>query len=224
MNKVNKIADFFYNGLKTKTIHKWHHYFDIYDKHFRTFMGKTPIILEIGVSFGGSIDMWNNYFNHDCIIYGIDIDKNCGTLNFEDNVHIVIGDQGNPMFWDDFFEKNNIHFDIVIDDGGHTMQQQIITFEKVYSRVKYGGIYLCEDLHTSYWDEYGGGYLNKNSFIEYSKNFIDLINAYHVRTPLSLDFRKDTFSITFYDSIIVLEKYSERDEKHPSSQVVRANT
>ena len=69
--------------------------------------------------------------------------------------------------------------DILIDDGGHSMNQQIISFEELYSHIKEDGIYLCEDLHTSYWKTYGGGYKNKESFIEYSKNFIDYINAFH---------------------------------------------
>lgn len=142
----------------------------------------------------------------------VDIDPDCTLLQFDDKVHIVIGDQSDPAFWDDFFKNNNTYFDIVIDDGGHMMQQQIITFEKVYSRLNYGGVYLCEDRqHTSYWDEFGGGYLKNSSFI-----------VYHVQKPHSLpfDLRKDTFSVSFYDSIVVLEKYLERDEKNPFNLIM----
>lgn len=86
------------------------------------------------------------------------------------------------------------------------MVQQIVTFESMYNHVKDDGVYLCEDLHTSYWPEYGGDLHKPDSFIEYSKNFIDQINAYHIRRNIDLTFRKTTNSIHYYDSIIVLEK------------------
>lgn len=69
--------------------------------------------------------------------------------------------------------------DIFIDDGGHHMTQQITTLEKMFLRVRDGGVFLCEDLHTSYWDRYDGGYLRQDSMIEKSKTLIDTINAWH---------------------------------------------
>ena len=67
--------------------------------------------------------------------------------------------------------KNGIYFDIIIDDGGHFMHQQIITFEKMYPMVKDQGVYLCEDTHTSYWKEWNNG--TTQTFTDYSKNFVD---------------------------------------------------
>ena len=61
------------------------------------------------------------------------------------------------------------------------MLQQIVSFEELFDHVKPDGTYLCEDIHTSYWMNYGGGYKRRGSFIEYSKNFIDYIHAYHSR-------------------------------------------
>ena len=161
-----------------------------------------------------------NYFDNNCTIYGLDVNPACKLLEAEypGNVHIVIGDQGSPQFWDTFLNDNTLMFDIIIDDGGHLMNQQILSYEKLYSRVKNGGVYLCEDTHTSYWSEYEGGYLKSNplTFIEYSKNFIDYINAYHIRGHnVSLDFRKTTQCISFYDSIVVLDK--KYDEEVPSA-------
>ena len=84
---MNKLAQFFYNEPKRRAVHKWEHYLDIYDKHFKKFQGKNPKILEIGVYKGGSIDMWKWYFG-ECTIYAIDIDPACkaleikGLLNF----------------------------------------------------------------------------------------------------------------------------------------------
>jgi hypothetical protein len=102
---------------------------------------------------------------------------------------------------------------IIIDDGGHTMNQQIVTYEELYDHLSDNGVYLCEDVHTSYWTDYGGGLNEKQTFIEYSKRFIDMINFYHIRNYSSEEelikskkFRQTTNSIHYYDSIIVLEK------------------
>ncbi|NET10324.1 MAG: hypothetical protein F6K16_37620 [Symploca sp. SIO2B6] len=68
------------------------------------------------------------------------------------------------------------------------MNQQIITFEEMFSHISDNGVYICEDLHTSYWQEFGGGYKNPASYIEYSKNLIDYLNAWHSK-------EKDKFSV-----------------------------
>ena len=46
-------------------------------------------------------------------------------------------------------------FDIVIDDGGHFMDDIISSFKTLLPHVRAGGTYIVEDLHTSYWAEYG---------------------------------------------------------------------
>jgi hypothetical protein len=84
------------------------------------------------------------------------------------------------------------------------MNQQIKSFEILYDKVKNNGVYLCEDTHTSYWSDYNGGLLRNGTFMEYTKNFVDYINAYH--SGISLDFRRKTHCISFYDSIVVLDK------------------
>lgn len=223
---MNKLEEFFYKKKHKCQIHKWAHYFKIYDKHFKRFINKNPTILEIGIQNGGSLEMWNNYFENKCTIYGVDIDEKCKTIPNKlgvDNVKIFIGSQDNEQFWKDFI-SNTPKFDIIIDDGGHTMIQQIITHKCLYDRVKDDGVYLCEDTHTSYWSSHGGGLKNGKSFIEYCKNHVDLINAYHIRENNNrkngvnqdlLKFRKSTHSLTFYDSIVVFEK--ELDSEPPKS-------
>lgn len=210
---MNKFQHYFFNEPKTLLIHKWVHYLEIYEKHFNKFLNKSPNILEIGVYEGGSLEMWNYYFDKNCQIYGIDIDPSAKEkvkkLNVE-NIQVDIGDQENRNFWKDYL-KDKPKFDIVIEDGGHTIQQQIVTFEEVYEHVSENGVYLCEDLHTSYWKSYGGELKNPNTFIEYSKNFIDMLNAYHIPNcgnEKFKRFRDVTKSISYYDSVIVLEKGS----------------
>ena len=85
------------------------------------------------------------------------------------------------------------------------MNQQIKSFEILYDKVKDGGVYLCEDTHTSYWPNFNGGLLLNGTFIEYTKKLVDYINAYHT-TGIPLDFRKKTHCISFYDSVVVFDK------------------
>ncbi|WP_194777186.1 class I SAM-dependent methyltransferase [Pararhodonellum marinum] len=196
----------YFNQNDKRLIHKWIHYFDVYDRHFSRFRGQEITILEIGVFHGGSLQMWKDYFGDKAKIYGIDINPECKALE-EENIEIFIGSQSDAKFLKEV-KKKIPKVDILIDDGGHTMEQQIVTFEVLFDHVKDNGVYLCEDLHTSYWPKYGGGYKNEASFIEYSKNFIDYLNAYHSKDrKLGVsDFTKTVDSIHYYDSILVLEK------------------
>jgi cephalosporin hydroxylase len=152
-------------------IHKWIHYFDIYDRHFSPYRGRKVNIVEFGVSQGGSLQMWRDYFGRRATITGVDVDPRCAKLT-DKGVNVVIGDQEDRKFLNDLADRVG-EIDIVIDDGGHTMGQQIATFEELWPRVRDGGIFLVEDLHTSYWPKYGGGYKRSGTFIEYAKNLID---------------------------------------------------
>ena len=189
-----------------RLIHKWKHYFDVYDRHFSRFRGTDVHIVEFGVSQGGSLQLWKEYFGPHCKIYGVDINPHCKNLE-EDQIQIFIGDQEDRDFLKHLSEKIP-RIDILIDDGGHTMKQQIHTFEELFNHIDENGVYLCEDLHTSYWPEWGGGYKKEDSFIEYSKNFIDYINAWHSKTTsLNMsEFTTSVHSLHYYNSVLAIEK------------------
>lgn len=201
-------------------ISKWPHYLPIYDKHFKTYKENASpenkiIIVEIGVFWGGSLDMWNEYFGKEnCIIYGIDIDSNCKRFE-RDNIHIIIGDQGDKNFLNTL--KTLIpQPDIIIDDGGHRMHQQINSFDILFSYLKMGGIYLCEDTHTSYYAEYDGGFRNTYSFVEHVKSLIDYIHGYHNNYVNHIT--KTCMGIYIYDSMIFFEKPKQELPK-PAMQI-----
>lgn len=211
---MNDLKKYFEKNTKN-LIHKWDHFFEIYDRHFSRFREKEMIILEIGVSHGGSLQMWKDYFGKKATIIGVDINPECKKFK-EDNIKIYIGSQKDRSFLR-YLKSEIPKVDIIIDDGGHTMEQQIVTFEELYDHVKDDGVYLCEDLHTSYWEEYGGGYKKKETFIEYSKNFIDYINAWHSHNKEDLDvndFTKSTDSLHYYDSVLVIEKRKKQAPFH----------
>ena len=204
---MNDLEKFFLQN-DGRLIHKWQHYFEIYDRHFSRFRGSPVNIVEFGVSQGGSIQMWKHYFGVNANIFGVDINPNCKQFE-EPGVKIFIGDQEDRQFLRSVARQVPT-IDILIDDGGHTMRQQIATFEELFPCVSANGVYLIEDLHTSYWARWGGGYKRRGSFIEYSKNFIDQINAWHSKqAPIFKvsDFTKTAKSLHFYDSVLVVEKH-----------------
>lgn len=207
---MNKFEYFFWHQEKSCLIHKWHHYFKIYETYASKFIGTSPNILEIGLWKGGSLEMWNYYFNGECSIHGIDINQECkylpSYLNAE-NINVSIGDQSNTKFWENFFTGSDLEFDIIIDDGGHRMKQQITSFECCFPYLSNGGIYVCEDTHTSYMKEYGGDLKNENSFMNYMKNYLDKIHSNHFDYEYNNKYpAKGIESIHFYDSITVVTK------------------
>lgn len=189
-----------------RMIDKWDHYFEIYDRYFSNYRDKPVRMLEIGVSEGGSLQVWRKYFGEQAEIFGVDIIPAC--KQFEDEkTKIFIGSQEDKVFLAELKSKLPL-LDILIDDGGHTMKQQIISFDFLFSQVKDGGIYLVEDTHTSYWREWKGGYKRRGSFIEYAKNLVDQIYAWHIRNnKVTVNFiTENVHAISFYDSVVVIEK------------------
>ncbi len=137
----------------------------------------------------------------------MDINPECKKFE-EKNTTVYIGSQEDKTFLSELKSKVPA-VDILIDDGGHTMKQQITTFEVLFDHVKDGGLYICEDTHTSYWEDYYGGYKKKSTFIEYAKNFIDDLHGWHYETggkPHINNITKNVKGVHFYDSMVILEK------------------
>lgn len=190
-----------------RLIQKWHHYFEIYHRHFEAFRGRSPVVLEIGVFHGGSLQMWKEYFGPGAQIVGLDVDPRCRELE-EDGVSIMIGDQADRRFLAEV-RRRLPRVDIVIDDGGHQMQQQIVSFEELYPHIQPRGVYLCEDIHTSFIAKYEGGYRRPGTFHEYSKGLTDKLYAWYSEDPAAFpvdDFTRSAYAMHFYDSVLVIEK------------------
>lgn len=188
-----------------KKLYKWSHYFDAYERHFARFRGQSPTMVEIGVAGGGSLDMWKAYFGPGARIVGVDVDQSCKQHESE-GIEVIIGSQDNPVVIDSIFAKYP-NIDIVLDDGSHQMRHVMKTFQLMYDRISANGVYMVEDLHTAYWNEYEGGLKRAGTFIEHAKDLIDALNAVHTReaVPIS-DFTRSTHSMSCYDSIIAFEK------------------
>lgn len=122
-----------------------HGYFAFYNPIFRKFTEATSI-LEIGISSGGSLRLWEKKFKN-AQIYGID-NVDCSNVN-TDRIKTFIADQADREQLKKVIETIDNGFDIIIDDGGHTMKQQQISFGYLFKHLKSGGVYILEDLHTS---------------------------------------------------------------------------
>jgi hypothetical protein len=203
---VNDLEKYF-AASPGREIRKWRHYFEIYDRHFARFRDSGVHVVEFGVQKGGSLQMWKHYFGPRCRIFGVDINPECKLVG-EDQIEVIIGDQEDRRFLRSLPGRIP-RIDILIDDGGHTMGQQIATFEELFPHVDANGVYLCEDLHTSYWPEFGGGLRKVDTFIEHSKRLIDQLHAWHSLDASSLpvtQFTRSAHSLHFYDSVLVIEK------------------
>lgn len=194
---------------------KWEPYFEVYERHLRRWRGTEVNIVEVGVQKGGSLDMWGSFLGDKAKITGIDVDPECAKLTYDNpNVKVLIGDQGDPAFWDSFLaDKPKI--DIFIDDGGHYMDQQIVTFEKIFPVMPVGSIFICEDCHTSYMAHNGGGLNRKGTFIEYAKQYVDVLHwdwkeSYNTELDRLNKIGKDLTGVFFYDSMVVFEKFGKR--------------
>lgn len=174
-------------------------YFQVYDEIFGPYVGKKITFVEVGVLNGGSLFMWRDFFGPNARIIGVELNPDAKKWE-EHGFEIFIGSQADPVFWDDLFKKIG-PIDVMLDDGGHFNDQQIITTLCAIPHIKDGGLLAVEDVHTSYMAKFNSP--SKYSFINFAKNTADRINA---RFPDLLvdqnELSKSIFSTSFYESIV----------------------
>jgi hypothetical protein len=151
-----------------------HGYIPIYEKYFNECKNVLNV-LEIGIYNGGSLRYLSNYFPN-AIIHGIDIEykKNIET----DKIKTYICNQESREELENFLSSTNVMFDIIIDDGGHTMKQQQTSLGVLFKTVTSGGLYILEDLHTSIWESnlaHGGGFITDEDKI----TSLDMLTNYN---------------------------------------------
>lgn len=194
------------------TVHKWLHYLPIYERYFSPYRGEAVRMLEIGVSGGGSLDLWRRYFGPDAIIFGIDVDPASAAVVFPPN-QVRIGSQADPTFLAEVIAELG-QPDIILDDGSHVADHQRISFEVLFPHLREGGIYMIEDLHTAYWPEFDGGYLRPGTAIELVKQMIDDMHGWYHRQPVRTEAKHSIGGIHVHDSLVVLEKQPRARPQH----------
>jgi cephalosporin hydroxylase len=189
-----------------RPIMKSSQYPDAHERHFARFQGTAVTVVEIGVLWGGSLQLWKSYFGPAARIVGVDINPACKAFE-EDQIEIVIGYQGDREFLEQLAADVG-PIDVLIDDGGHTMAQQHLTFDVLFPLVSGRGVYVCEDSSSSYRPEFGGGLRHPDSFVETMKRRVDDLNAWYSAdaTFEPTDFTRTAASIHFYAGLVVIEK------------------
>ena len=135
-----------------------HHYLGVYQEVLEPYRARPELtVLEIGVRDGASVRMWQDFFPTAQIV-GIDIMESC-RQHADGRITVEIGDQADHCFLRSMGEKYAP--DVVLDDGSHEWANQIDTFRMLFPYIKAGGIFICEDLHTSrskHVEKYGRAY------------------------------------------------------------------
>jgi len=207
LTKYPKTGDLaqIYSENQGATVHKWHHYIPIYERYFSRFRDKPVRFLEIGVSKGGSLQIWRNYFGKSATIYGIDVNPNCAKLNGQAG-QVRIGSQDDPTFLQSVVQEMG-GVDVILDDGSHHMDHVGKTLDILFPLMSEGGVYMIEDLHTAYWERWGGGYnVEQNFFNKVTAMVSDLHRWYH-KEPVKLPHMTGFVSgIHIHDSITVIDK------------------
>lgn len=200
-----------------------HHYTKVYAEVFGPHREEPLKILEIGIFKGASVKMWEGFFPN-AEMHFVDIsDENIQYWSTRSSYHFL--DQANPQDLQALIESIGGNFDIIIDDGGHTMKQQITSLNALFFALKPGGVYVIEDLCTSYWKAYGGsGSLNyplagRHSTTEYLKKLMDDLNYYSAKTTFAnfdalspsfvsqlTPFQKELKNITFHPNLCFLQR------------------
>jgi 23S rRNA U2552 (ribose-2'-O)-methylase RlmE/FtsJ len=224
---MNDLYSFFVQRRNTRPMHRWHHYFEVYERLFAPLRNANATVLEIGVQGGGSLEMWRSYFGDGARIYGIDVDP--GAKRNEDiATRVFIGDQADRNFLREVRRQIG-RADIIIDDGGHLASQQITSFEELYSMLSETGFYVVEDTHTAVW---GGRYNDRQDgqnilsfainccakLMEWSgrpEYFQQLMTDQNVLlADKASEFCRTTKSISFYDSLVIFERGRRAPPRH----------
>lgn len=215
-NKMKYIDTFKEHGSYISD--KWSHYLYIYDTVLQNLIKQNqPVkLLEIGVQNGGSLEIWKKYLPVGSEIYGIDINEKCKDITFDENIHFILGDGTDKRFINE--NLKDIKFDVIIDDGSHINRDIIESFNIFFlNKLKMGGLYIIEDMHTSYFKVYGGGFRKNNTCIEFFKKLVDSLNfpyfekigfLYKKEVSALAELNKQVKCISFYDSICVIEKFA----------------
>ena len=146
--------------------------------------------------------MWRKFFGPKARIIGIDLNPDAREWE-KHGFEIYIGDQSSNTFWTELFEKIG-KVDVVIDDGGHTNRQQIVTSHYAIQNINDGGLLIVEDVHTNYFREFGNP--SRYSFVNFAHRIVDGVNSrsYSLRRTYS-QYSSRVYSVSFFESMVVFQ-------------------
>lgn len=170
---MRSLAEIF-NQHEGKVCDKWELFLREYDRLFTPYRERSISFLEIGVQNGGSLEILSQFFVNAKKIVGCDINQACGDLVFSDpRVSVVIGDACTEQT-KNAITKQSKNFDFIIDDGSHKSADIVKTFLMYFPLLSEGGVFVVEDLHCSYWQEYEGGLFYPHSSMSFLRYWLTL--------------------------------------------------
>jgi hypothetical protein len=149
-----------------------HNYVEVYERFILQWKNDPIKIFEIGIESGGSLLMWQEYFPK-AKIFAVDIVDKAAMSNTR--VKTIVGDQSKRADLQKAIDISGGDIDILIDDGGHSMEQQQVSLAYLFKFVKPGGYYILEDIHTSLpalWNGYGVDPDGKNTTLGMIQNYM----------------------------------------------------
>lgn len=195
-----------YREHQGKVSDKWSIYLSEYDRIFSHYREQPVRMLEIGIQNGGSLEVWSKYFPNAQAFVGCDINTNCASLVYENNrIKVVVGDANTDGTETEILSYSP-YFDLIIEDGSHTSGDIVKSFARYFRHLNCGGVFVAEDLHCSYWENYEGGLYYPYSSIAFFKRLADVVNHEHwgiekERRQLLQGF-SEQFSTEFDESIL----------------------
>ena len=205
-------------GTDKITYHRYDRYFE---QFFKPFQNENIKLFEIGIEEKRSLALWLSYFPN-AMIYGMDI-----KLAFEaDRTKIFKGDQSDPDALKEILDETG-KYNIIIDDGSHVPEHQLACFNYLFDEgLDYGGLYIIEDIETSYWKNvrlYGYEFLygqrHPMNIIEIFKPLLHYINREFLLDHEIEDIKKQSkiafeafrkiSTIMFARNCVIIKKMSE---------------
>lgn len=123
-----------------------HSYLDVYAALFGARRLVTRRVLEVGVQTGGSIALWERFFPGAEIV-GVDVTLAKLTHTPGERTKILVKD----AYEVDTLAELGGGFDIVIDDGPHTLESMIFAAANFPALLAEGGMLVIEDVQKPEW-------------------------------------------------------------------------
>jgi hypothetical protein len=162
---------------KLTDINTYHSYIDVYEDLFKNRQLSVKNVLEIGIERGGSLKLWNDYFVN-ATVYGLDINDAPQFLSKYKRIITQNRDAYSNDTLQHFLDKN-IKFDVIIDDGTHTLDSMIFVIENYTKLLNKDGILIIEDVQNISWCD-----KLYNSVPSHLKDFSYSIDRRHIKGTL----------------------------------------
>jgi len=205
-NKMYKLCRKY--GTDKVTRHNYHNIFPFY---IEKFYDKSGGMIEVGLQKGSSLKMYLDLFPK-MHIYGLDIEP---SPTRGDRHTIIKCDQSLETDLKNAMAKIKHPIYFINDDGSHIPEHQVLTFNMTFPTLESGGVYIIEDIETSYWKrrkiykkyEVNYGIRNPKNCIEIFKKVVEGINYKCTKTYSSeVMHQEQIHSVTFAENCIIIIK------------------